>query len=63
MGPHPLMACSVRISPRVSREKQNSNCVREKYLYCETVDNLAQQWQIQDFPEVGVPTPQGGAKI
>ena len=27
--------------PGVSREKQNSNCVREKYLFCEAVDNLA----------------------
>ena len=31
---------SVRISPGVSREKQNSNCKREKYLFCEAVDNL-----------------------
>ena len=29
----------------VSREKQNSNCVKEKYLFCEVVDNLAQRCQ------------------
>ena len=28
---------------RVSREKQNSNCMREKSLFCEAVDNLAQR--------------------
>ena len=28
--------------PGVSREKQNSNCLREKSLFCEAVDNLAQ---------------------
>ena len=29
--------------PGVSREKQNSNCVREKSLFYEAVDNLAQR--------------------
>ena len=29
--------------PGTSREKQNSNCVREKSLFYEAVDNLAQR--------------------
>ena len=50
-----IAKCSVRISPRVTREKQNNNCVREKSLFCEAVDNLAQSWEqlgisLRDMP-------------
>ena len=38
-----MIKCSVWISPRISREKQNNNCMREKDLFCEVVDNLAQR--------------------
>ena len=27
------------------------------------INSVPQQWRIQDFPEVGAPTPQGGANI